>query len=349
MATRNSSPPPYVGDIRAQPATLQLVLDAGLPGDGLEVLSRLDDFDRIVLTGMGSSLQALYPTYLRLAAAGLPVWFEDTAELLGYQHGLLTPRTLLWITSQSGESAEVVELLSRLARPGVSPGPPTVLGVTNDLHSTLATTSSVVIPLHSGDEQTVGTRSYMNTLALCALATAAALNEAPDSELLDAPSVLAADLDEWDTQRHAIDDAVPDEPTFVLGRGASLASARTGALIMKEAARRPLEGMSVPQFRHGPLEMAGPAVTVLLLAGDRADIVHNEKMRTDLRATGARCVWVDTEPQEGPAILMPRVVGRCARSLAEILPLQLLTVALAARTGDEPGRFRQIGKITRTL
>jgi glutamine---fructose-6-phosphate transaminase (isomerizing) len=337
--------PPYVSDIRAQPAALDGMLAQRIPAESADLLQRLSSFDRIVLTGMGSSLQGMYPSFVRLAAAGLPVWFEDTAELLGYQHGLVTERSLLWVTSQSGESAESTELLDRLA----GARRPTVLAVTNDLTSTLASAATAVLPLHSGDERTVGTRSYLNTLAMCANATSIALHETPDPDIGGAPAHLAEYLDAWDQHIDEIGTAVPGTPTFLLGRGMSLGSARTGALITKEAARCPLEGMSVPQFRHGPLEMADPSVTALLLAGGDDDRNRNEIMRRDLEATGARCVWIDAEPDLHPSIAMPLLQGRLTRPMAEILPLQLLTVVLAQRLGREPGEFRQIGKITRTL
>lgn len=337
--------PPYVSDIRAQPAALEHLLLAGIPRDVRALLGNITAFDRIVLTGMGSSLHGLYPTFLRLAAAGLPVWCEDAAELLGYHHGLITSSTLLWITSQSGESAEVTELLDRLTLSGG----PTILAVTNDLDSSLGAAAHAALPLHSGPENTVGTRSYLNTLAACAIATSVALGEPTESQLPSAPERIASYLDAWDDHLTQIGDAVPTPPTFILGRGSSLASARTAALIIKEAARCPVEGMSAPQFRHGPLEMADHDLTALVLAGSNGERVLNAQMRTDLRATGARCVWVDAESSLEPAIATPRLSGRDSRVLAEILPMQLLTVVLAERSGREPGRFRQIDKITRTL
>ena len=173
--------------------------------------------------------------------------------------------------------------------------------------------------------------------------------DTPDRDISEAPGRLATYLDDWDRWIDEIGTAIPDTPTFVLGRGMSLGSARTGALIIKEAARRPVEGMSVPQFRHGPLEMADSSVTALLLAGGDDDRVLNEHMRRDLWVTGAQCVWIDTEPDLHSSITMPNLRGRLARPLAEILPLQLLTVVLAQRLGQEPGEFRQIEKITRSL
>ena len=42
---------------------------------------------------------------------------------------------------------------------------------------------------------------------------------------------------------------------FLVGRGASLASVATGALIIKESDHFHAEGMSSAAFRHGPFEM----------------------------------------------------------------------------------------------
>jgi len=337
--------PPYVADIRAQPQALETLLTAGLPAEAQTLLADLGRFDRVVLTGMGSSLHGMYPTFLRLAAAGHAVWCEDTAELLGYQRGLTSGNTLMWITSQSGESAEVIELMQRLPKHGG----PTVLAATNDLDSTLAAAASAVMPLLSGPENTVGTRSYLNTLALGALAAAAALGEPVERELYSAPEQIDRYLAGWDDELERISAEVPDSSMFVLGRGSSLGSARTAALIIKEAARRAVEGMSVPQFRHGPLEMADRDLTVLMFAGQDTERALNEQMRMDLGVTGARCVWVDTDAALKPCIVTPMLSRRDSRSLAEIVPMQLLTVVLAGRMGQEPGRFRQIGKITRTL
>lgn len=335
--------PAYVDDIRQQPAALQDLLDAGLGADVEHLLSRIRQFDRVVLTGMGASLFGLYPAFLRLAQAGLPVWLSETAELLGPARGLLTPRTLLWITSQSGATAEVVELLEQLEG-----RPAGLLATTNDTASPLASAADAVLELRSGAEHAVGTRSYINTLAATSLAVSRALDESEHPEMAAGPETLAAYLGDWDAHIMTLDRLVPESTMFVLGRGPSLAAATTGGLIIKEAAGRAVEGMSVPQFRHGPLEMAGPGVTVVLLAGDATYHALNRDMERDLTSFGARAVWTDTTP--GPnGCPMPHLVSPQTRPMAEILPLQLLSVVLAERAGRQPGAFSKIGKVTRTL
>lgn len=114
---------------------------------------------------------------------------------------------------------------------------------------------------------------------------------------------------------------------FVLGRGASMAAVSTGALIIKEAAKAAVESMSAPQFRHGPFERRTVA---------------------DLRELGAHALLAGG-PDGDAAVTLPALSSPRALPLAEILPLQALSVVLARRRGVEPGAFRQIGKVTRTL
>lgn len=335
--------PGYLQDIHRQPEALEHVLAAGLAPDVRALLERAGQFDRIVMTGMGASLFGQYPSFLRLANAGWPVWSIETAELLGPARGLITERTLLWITSQSGGTAEVVALLDQLpVRPAA------ILGVTNDPASPLASGASTVLELHSGAENTVSTRSYLNTLVASALATAHILGEPADRELAPAPERVAAYLKDWDRHKAAVDHALPESTMFILGRGASLAATLTGSLIIKEAAGRSVEGLSVPQFRHGPLEMASPDLSVILLAGDPVDHELNAAMRRDLTSFGARVAWVDTTV-ETTDLGMPNLPGPVARPIAEMIPLQLLSVVLAERADHEPGTFYKIGKVTRSL
>jgi glucosamine--fructose-6-phosphate aminotransferase (isomerizing) len=204
-----------------------------------------------------------------------------------------------------------------------------------------------VIELHSGEEHTVGTRSYLNSLAAHLMATEAALGRPVPRDVYDMPGRLAGYLNQWDAHLAAWDAAVSEEILFTVGRGASLAAARTGALIVKEAAKTPLEAMSAPQFRHGPLEMADGRTCVIVLPGTAAEAVPNDRLADDLSAVGANVVRL--AGGRGPGPRMPEVRADGTRPIAEIVPFQVLSVLLAQRRGLEPGAFRQIGKVTTTL
>jgi glucosamine--fructose-6-phosphate aminotransferase (isomerizing) len=342
---RGSSPrsaiPAYVADIRLQPQALQQLLDSPVDRAALKLLRDLGQFGRVILTGMGASLHAQYPAYLMLAAAGLPVWHLEAAELLGAAAGLVTSQTLLWITSQSGRSAEITALLDRVRRPAV-------LGFTNDQRSPLAAAADAVIELHCGQENAVGTRSYVNSLAAHLRAISTALGREAPAELNEMPARLAGYLSGWDEHLAAWDSAVAEQIIFAVGRGASLAAARTGALIVKEASKTPMEAMSASQFRHGPLEMADDRTCVIVLPGTLADAPLNRRLADDLSAFGANAIILGS-PDRATVPRLPSAHSDETRPLAEILPLQLLSVVLAERLGLEPGAFRQIAKVTTTL
>jgi glutamine---fructose-6-phosphate transaminase (isomerizing) len=102
---------PFERDIREQPDALRRLAEAEPPD--LAGVTGVP-WDRIVLTGMGSSHFAGLPTWRRLTALGHAAWTIDTGRLLDSPE-LVTPGTLLVVTSQSGASGEVVELLARRA------------------------------------------------------------------------------------------------------------------------------------------------------------------------------------------------------------------------------------------
>ena len=72
----------------------------------------------VVFTGMGSSMFAAYPAQAFLTSHGVRALIWETAERVDHHRKLLKPDTLLVVVSQSGETAEVLRLLSALTRQG---------------------------------------------------------------------------------------------------------------------------------------------------------------------------------------------------------------------------------------
>lgn len=131
---------------------------------------------------------------------------------------------------------------------------------------------------------------------------------------------------------------------FVLGRGASLAAAGAGALVLKGATRFHAEGMSVPAFRHGSFEMVGPGLHALVFSGDAATAAHNQALVRDIRRAGGQAMLVGPDAEPGP-FRLPAAPAR-VQPVLEMLPVQMVSLALAALAGREPGRFERATKIT---
>ena len=301
---------------------------------------------------MGSSYQAAYPAVLQLESLPVPVMLVNAAELLHYGRGLVGRRTLLWLNSQSGRSVELVRLLDVL-----HDAPPAgLLACVNDLTSPLAKVAGVCLAIHAGDERTVSTKTYLNMLAVNLLA--ARMLAGGDMakgmlELRAAAIAIQHYLVDWPERKAELDAALGEVGDLViLGRGASLASVWNGSLICKEAAKCAFEGMNAADFRHGPLELAAPGFTALLLAGAEPTRRLNRDLALEIAAYGARVLWLDgrlwaaSEPAPNLFDLQHPEASDFARPLAEILPLQMLTLVMAARKGIEAGQFRHVGKIT---
>jgi len=337
---------PYILDILSQPESLQSALEKfdAAPLAPFAKAIRNNEFDRILITGMGGSLYGSYPVWLLLAHAGLPALWVDTAELIHHTPGLITPKTLLWIFSQSGKSAEIVSAIDfeRLQKPAA------LIATVNDLESPLAKASQVQIPIHAEVEKTVSTRTFVNTLGVGQLAALALLGgdvETARAELLQTASAMKTYLANWENITKQIGASIGfPKRLVVLGRGSSMAATYAGTLILGEASKFLATPYQAGEFRHGPLELATPELTALLFEGPQETKELNLRLLKDLRGYQVNAFWVGSEKNEWqieipsvPAIGMP---------LMEILPIQMLTIHFAEQISVEPGHFFRTGKIT---
>jgi len=363
----------YLADILKQPAALRkglAALDVARLDPLVQAL-RGDAIRQVVLTGMGSSLAALYPAWLHLLAAGIEAIWLDTAELLHFAPQLLGDDALLWVASQSGRSAEIVALVEQvteIASDGRSLA--ALLAFTNEVESPLAEGTlrfsrgrpGLLLPLNAGPEFSVSTRTYMNTLAMAQVVARvlggmgnAAEPERVKGELEQFAGDLEAYLTGWALRLDEIAAAIGPsvERLALVGRGPSMAAVSEGALSIMESAKFPVLAMEAAQFRHGPLEMAGPRFTALVFAGEGQVRTLNRRLCDDLRQKGANALWLDgmvavdqTRLANDQGTIRLPVAAGAALPLAEIVPVQLLCLHLSVEQGYVPGTYRWVGKVT---
>lgn len=343
------SPTGYERDILDQPDAIARVARAVFSKQLASL--NLGRFGRILLAGMGSSDYATIPLEQAMASRGWPVWRLPAGRLLEMP-ALITAPALLWLTSQSGRSGEVVALLDRLPRHGV-----TVVGVTNDPASPLGHRADLRLDLDSGDEATVSSKSYLNTLAWVSR-VAAWVRGGAEGERLAAEQIgrTAETLRAWlsapspDIATLAARTlAGPQTRIALVGAGADAATALTGGLILKEAAKVAAEGYAGGAFRHGPMELAGPGLTVLLFGTGAEDDATIRHLARDLARTGSAVAAITPVPLEGATHIPVSGDSEFARLAHGMAVVQQLSVALARQAGIAPGEFRWGQKITATL
>jgi glucosamine--fructose-6-phosphate aminotransferase (isomerizing) len=333
----------YFHDLLGQPQALQDTLAALRVSDKLRRLTPVEGkYRRVVLTGMGASLNALQPLYLSLLACGTSALLVETSELIHFLPRLLDEGTLVIAVSQSGKSAETVRLLDLPGRKSA------VIGVTNVADSPLAERADASLVTRAGSEYSVSCKTYVAAIAALAslddlLCGGQAGNASADLE--QAPGLVRDYLSRW---RNHVDALMRElegvRDLFFLGRGSSLAAAMDSGLTIKESTRFHSEGMSSAAFRHGPFELVGPQIFALVYAGDPQVERLNRGLVDDIRRAGGRAFLCG--PHSDLEALRLPAVAPALRPILEILPTQMISLALAALTGVEAGKFRKATKVT---
>ncbi|MBA2480127.1 MAG: SIS domain-containing protein [Planctomycetes bacterium] len=335
---------PYIADLLAQPEALRATLAGFAAPSGLRELAKgfkSGKHARLVLTGMGMSYAALHYLVFRLTQHGFCPILVETSELIYDAASIISEKTLLVVASQSGQSGEIVKLLSM-----VSKNP--VVAITNNPDSPLARGATFAYITQAGVEHSVPCKTYLTALAAMAAFSndLVGVSRAKDETLiLAASSLMSAYLSTWDVKAAEMAERLDGCSSMVLcGRGFSVASAFAGAHTIRDAAKIHAEGLSAAQFRHGHMEMIGKGFAVVVFRGAESTAPLLEKLASDIQAANGTVVVVSDQGRDGARLIPP-----CAPQILpflEILPTQLASIGLAWKHGREPGHFATHSKVT---
>ncbi len=336
---------PLFENILAQPEALRAVLHLQSGEDRtalLKAASILRESKKIVLTGMGASLFACGPLRYLLAGSGAAISVVEAAELLYFLDASLDSETAVLLVSRSGESVEVVKLFDVLGKRGCK-----TIGVANVAGTTLPSRATASVLLGSPADQFVAIQTYVATVAVLLL-----LGAAVNGQLAEALTQLEASINALTVfvpacveASLAWSDFLNEQSLYLLGRGISLATMKEGALLMHETAKFPAVSMSAAQFRHGPVEVAGPGIRAIVLATEKATAVHDIQLAEDLHGMGVDVRTIGRS-NRNPLVPWPSNVPSLFAPLFEIIPLQLFAYRTAEMRGVTPGEFRWAPLVT---
>ncbi|TPI60196.1 SIS domain-containing protein [Mesorhizobium sp. B3-1-7] len=300
-----------------------------------EVAASIRKNGRLVLLGMGAShavARAVEPLY---RAHGIDAIALPLSEQLG-QPLPLTGRTVL-VTSQSGESAEVLRWFSE-----TDPQADT-FGLTLEAGSFLGRTVPCLVGAGGSELAFAATRSLTVTFALH-LAILAALGEDPAAALAVLKATETVETD-------AALEALSTVATVVTSGRRLQGVAEALALGFTELSRLPCFSLEGGQLRHGPMEMLGPSIGVVLFRGDdpTADLVTT--MALSVVETGAPLIVFDASgkpPIAGAATLAFKPATGLAAIFAMLPVAQRLMIAFADSRVENAGTPVRTTKITRS-
>jgi len=320
---------------------------------GIELAAReLLEVKRIKILGCGSAyIAGCLGAQMLEQLARLPASAEPAAEFR-YRNPVIEPDTLYIAVSQSGETFDTLAAVQEIKRKGGR-----ILGVVNGVASSIARECGRGIYIHAGPEiAVVATKTFTCTavaFALLALHLGRLrdLSTAQGARLIDALSALPEQISGIIAREEEIarlaDQFVACEHAYFVGRAASYAVAREGALKLKEVSYLHAEAYPASELKHGPLALIAPDTpTVIIMPRDE---LYSKNVSTieEIRARGGPVIAI-TQPGALPLPVNAAFEVPCsAPELDPLLlniPLQLLAYHVALQRGRDIDQPRNLAK-----
>lgn len=146
--------------------------------------------NKIILTGMGSSAYATCTMTSYLTQHGIPTLSYSSFELSRYQFEQITENTLVVAISQSGNSAEVVELVEKVKKKTF------VVGIYNSEKSKLPGLADIALPICSEKELSITSKTFEGTMLILNI-LGRILSETLDNQFWNEIDELLSWCDHW--------------------------------------------------------------------------------------------------------------------------------------------------------
>jgi glutamine---fructose-6-phosphate transaminase (isomerizing) len=349
-------------EIFEQPETIKnairgrlLVEEGNARLDGLNlVMQQLRQINRIIIAACGTSWHAaLVGEYMIEELAGVNVEVEYASEFR-YRNPIIDAHTLVFVISQSGETADTLAALREAANKGA-----TVLGICNAVGSSIARETHGGVYLHAGPEIGVAsTKAFTSQLTVLAMLTlllgrmrrishgdgmviAKALAEIPDQvkKILKQNNSIKAIAKKYAKHNNFI----------YLGRSYNFPVALEGALKLKEISYIHAEGYPAAEMKHGPIALIDkdmPSVIIALKDSVYEKVISNIQ---EIKARGGKVIAIATEGDKNirkhaaHVIYIPQTIQMLS-PLLSVIPLQLLAYHIAAIRKCEIDQPRNLAK-----
>ncbi|MGB8165986.1 MAG: glutamine--fructose-6-phosphate transaminase (isomerizing) [Chthoniobacteraceae bacterium] len=349
-------------EIYEQPQTIQDAMRGRLSREqatsvlgGLEMTAEeLRKVERIILCGCGTaSHAAMVGEYLIEALAHVPTEVEFASEFR-YRNMPLPKDSLVFVISQSGETADTLAALRESQRKGHR-----TLGICNNVASTIARESDGGVYMHAGPEIGVAaTKSFTSqvtilTLIGLLLGRIRHLSSSEGLHIMDEleaiPGKVQRILDQSSAIKKIAEKYADSKAMMFLGRQFNYPIALEGALKMKEISYIHASGYPAAELKHGVIALISPEVPSVFIAPDDSVFEKNVSNIEEVRARKGPIIAVATEGNTKILKVSDDVIfiPPCPDFLSPLLtsiPLQLLAYHTAVALGCDVDKPRNLAK-----
>lgn len=269
--------------------------------------------------------------------------FIPASEFINYSH-FLTPRSLMIVVSQSGETADVLEAMEIARKKGVK-----IISLVNVQGSSIMRQSDYSVLIKAGPEQAVAsTKATTAQLSLLAL-LAHAINEdlfVGRNNLIS----LAGKVNDMLNPRyedHIIELAkkiVDNESMYIIGRGPNYPIALECAIKLQEVSYIHAEGFAGGELKHGPIALISegtPLITLVANDENRESILSNAQ---EVKSRGGYIIGVSPFREEVFDYWIKVPEAGVLSPIVNIIPVQMLAYHLGVLKGHDPDKPRNLAK-----
>ena len=309
---------------------------------------------QIHLVACGTSFHAaLIGKYIIEDIARIPVFAEYASEYR-YRNPIIPEDTLVFVISQSGETADTLGALREAKAKGAR-----VLAITNVVGSTIARESDGGTYIHAGSEigvaSTKAFTSQVTIMTLLAillgrmnyLSTVKGMEYI--SELENIPSKVEKILALNEYIRNIAATIKDCKNALYLGRGINYPVAMEGALKLKEISYIHSEGYPAAEMKHGPIALIDENMPVIAIATKDPlyDKIYSNLQ--EVRARKGRLITIATEGDTELSKISENVIYipdtlTNLQPLLTVIPLQLLAYNVADLKGLNVDQPRNLAK-----
>jgi glucosamine--fructose-6-phosphate aminotransferase (isomerizing) len=322
---------------------------------GLEMSNgQLRDIERIILCGCGTaSHAAMVGEYVIEALAHVPTEVEFASEFR-YRNMPLPKDSLVFVISQSGETADTLAALRESQRKGHR-----TLGICNNVASTIARESDGGVYMHAGPEIGVAaTKSFTSQVTILTLiglllgrirhlSTSEGLHIMDELEAI--PAKVQRILDQSSEIKRIAEKYAHAKAMMFLGRQFNYPVAMEGALKMKEISYIHASGHPAAELKHGVIALISPEVPSVFIAPDDSVFEKNVSNIEEVKARKGPIISIATEGNTKIGKVSDDVIfiPPCPDYLSPLLttiPLQLLSYHTAVALGCDVDKPRNLAK-----
>ena len=265
-----------------------------------------------------------------------------------------TKDTLQFVISQSGETIDTLAALREAKRKGLK-----VLGIVNNVASTIARETDGGIYIHAGPEIGVAaTKSFTSqvmvmTLLSLLLGRIHHLSSTDGMEMIDEleaiPDKITEILKQADHIKQIAEKYAHVDGMLFMGRLINYPVALEGALKMKEISYIYASGHPSAELKHGVIALVKPELPSVFIAPHDAVFEKNISNIEEVKARKGPVIAVATEGHPNIEKVADDVIyiPRCPSALSPMLtviPLQLLSYYVAVARGCDVDKPRNLAK-----